>query len=298
MTCSAARERVEVRMGAGLVTLENDALRVQISARGAEMQSIVKKDSGCEYLWQGDSAVWSDRAPWLFPIIGQLRGGAYRCGGREYALPMHGFASGMTFEVETSGGTEAVFTLRATEETLEMYPWRFMLTIAYALREGELRIRCAVRCEDGREMYFSLGAHPGFVCAPGDVLSFEGAGALACQRLNPGSHLLEEQSVELGEAIELREELFDADAMLLRAPACAGATLRRRDGTGVRFEFGRVPWVGVWTRARSGLRYVCIEPWYGVDDPVDAQGDIERKPDIVRLPAGDTFEMNLSIRPQ
>ena len=147
-------------------------------------------------------------------------------------------------------------------------------------------------------MFFSLGAHPGFVCAPGDVLSFEGAGTLACRRLNQGSHLLEERAVGLGEDIELNEELFDADAMLLHAPACEGATLRRRDGTGVRFEFGRVPWVGVWTRARSGLRYVCIEPWYGVDDPVDAQGDIERKPDIVRLPAGDTFEMSLSIRPQ
>ena len=281
-----------------LITLENEALRVQISTLGAELQSIVKKENGREYLWQGDPAVWRKRAPWLFPIIGQLRGGAYRYHGAAYTtMPMHGFASKMHFDAAAKGEAEAVFTLRATEETLAMYPWRFVLTITYAISGDALAIRCDVRCEDAQEMYFSLGAHPGFVCAPGDTLSFDGAGTLFCQRLNLDSHLLEPEATQMEETIELQETLFDADAMLLRAPACEGATLRRADGTGVRYEFGRVPWVGVWTRAHGGLPYICIEPWYGVDDPVDAQGDIEKKLDIVRLDAGETFTMKLSIRP-
>lgn len=281
-----------------IITLENEALRVEVAALGAELQSIVTRKDGREHLWHGDPAVWRKRAPWLFPLIGQLRGGAYRYKGVTYdTMPMHGFASQMMFDVEQRGASESVFTLRATEKTLAMFPWRFVLAITYALEGDALVICCTVRCEDEEEMYFSFGAHPGFACAPGDTLAFDGAGSLTCQRLNLASHLLEPASVKMDEAFELQEALFDADAMLLRAPACEGATLRRQDGTGVRFAFGRVPWVGVWTRARGGLPYVCIEPWYGVDDPVDAEGDIEKKLDIVRLGAGETFTMKLSIKP-
>lgn len=281
-----------------ITTLENECLRVQAESLGAELQSIVLKKNGREYLWQGDPAVWRKRAPWLFPIIGQLRGGTYRYQGVEYAgMPMHGFASRMEFTMEKRGETEAAFTLRATEETLRVFPWRFVLTITYTLKGDTLAISCAVRCQEEETMYFSLGAHPGFVCAPGDTLDFDGAGELDCRRLNTASHLLEPASERIGAQIDLQEALFDADAMLLHAPACEGVTLRRADGTGVRYEFGRVPWVGVWTRARGGLPYICVEPWYGVDDPIDAEGDIEKKPDIVRLNANETFEMHLSIRP-
>lgn len=280
-----------------IITLENHHLRVQISACGAEMQSIFSKETGREYLWHGDERVWGDRAPWLFPIIGQLRGGAFTYKGKKYAAPMHGFASGSVFEVESKGEASAKFVLRANEETLKVYPWRFELGISYALCDEKLDICCTVRCEDQEDMYFSFGAHPGFVCAPGDELTFGGAGTLACQRLDLKTHLLEAASVDIGERIELQEDLFEADAMLLRKPACDAATLRRKDGSGVRFEFGRVPWVGVWTRAHGGLPYICIEPWYGVDDPVDADGDIVKKLDIVHLPAGEAFEMKLSIQP-
>ena len=60
-----------------IITLENEALCVQIAALGAEIQSIVSKETGRENLWNGDTRVWRNRAPWLFPIIGQLRGGTF-----------------------------------------------------------------------------------------------------------------------------------------------------------------------------------------------------------------------------
>lgn len=280
-----------------IITLENACLRVQIAARGAEVQSVFSKANGVENLWNGDARVWRSRAPWLFPIIGQLRGNTFTYRGEAYATPMHGFASKTDFEIESCDETQATFVLRASEETLKVYPWRFELRIAYALKDAQLNMCCTVRCEENEEMFFSFGAHPGFTCAPGDTLTFDGAKTLVCQRLDLATHLLMHESIEIDEAIVLEESLFDADAMLLRAPACEGATLRRKDGTGVRYEFGQVPWVGVWTRAHGGLPYICVEPWYGVDDPVDAHGDIEKKLDIVRLPAGEAFTMNLSIKP-
>ena len=51
--------------------IENQYLRVQISSKGGEFQSIRDK-SGREYLWQGDEATWTDRGPNLFPYIGRM----------------------------------------------------------------------------------------------------------------------------------------------------------------------------------------------------------------------------------
>ena len=51
-------------------TIENDKIQVQISDLGAELQSIVLKKDGTEYLMQGDKTYWGGRAYNLFPICG------------------------------------------------------------------------------------------------------------------------------------------------------------------------------------------------------------------------------------
>ncbi|MBR4889160.1 MAG: aldose 1-epimerase family protein, partial [Clostridia bacterium] len=83
----------------------------------------------------------------------------------------------------------------------------------------------------------------------------------------------------------------------LRTPNSTYTELKRADGTGIRFSFGKTTWVGLWSRTKAGLPYICIEPWHGVDDPIDATGKLTEKQDIVHLPAGETFEMHLCISP-
>ena len=280
-----------------LICLENDSISLEISDCGAEMQRILDKRNRREVLWRSDPDVWSSCAPWLFPVVGQLRNHSVRIRGTEYAIPMHGFASKSAFECRRLSDAEAVFTLRANAETLKVYPWPFLLEIRYRLEDAAVCIRVRISCEEDRDMDFSFGAHPGFMCAEGDALAFQADERLCVHRLEPSTHLLAPEHVEIPAGITLREELFDDDAMLIRAPRSTCASLLRQDGAGVRFEFGQVPWVGVWSKRRKGLKYVCIEPWFGVDDPVDAVGDMEQKLDVVHLPAGEVFEMNMRISP-
>ena len=40
--------------------------------------------------------------------------------------------------------------------------------------------------------------------------------------------------------------------------------------------------LGVWTKP-GGARFVCIEPWHGVADPVGFDGDLWEKPGIVAI---------------
>ena len=282
--------------------IENDQLRVSVSDMGAQLQSIALKKTGEPLLWEGDPAVWKDRSPWLFPVIGQLKGGAFICRGGEYALPMHGFAKRSRFEAEQPDGAALRFTLRDTPQTMAVFPWRFELDIEYRLAGTRLEIACRVLNRDDEVMFYSLGAHPGLVCEDGDALCFNGSGRLRCARLEAGSHLLrpEREELTLPEGrLALAASLFKEDAMIFEAPDATEVTLRRARGQDVRVTFDAVPWLGVWARpaADGCLRYVCVEPWLGVDDRVDADRLIGHKEGIQRLEPGEQRVFRLSIEP-
>ena len=86
-----------------MIRLENERLKVLIRPTGGELQSIVGKDTGTEYLWQGDESIWTGRAPNLFPFVGRLFEKRYTLRGASYDMTIHGFApkAEMAAEVAT-----------------------------------------------------------------------------------------------------------------------------------------------------------------------------------------------------
>lgn len=287
-------------MGA-LYAIENEDLRVTVSDMGAELQEIVWKRSGEQVLWHGDPAVWKGRAPWLFPIIGRLKDDYYTFRGRRCDMAMHGFARKAVFDAERTGDDALRFTLRESPETLAVYPWRFELSISYRLNGLRLGIDCAVRNRDEKDMFFSLGAHPGFLCQAGDRLRFGDLDELICRRLTADGHLLrlagEPVALE-SHMLTLQAALFEDDAMIFEKPAATDITLVRAQGASVRFSFDAVPWLGVWSKpVGGGLRYICLEPWLGVDDRVDTDHDIEHKEAIQSLAPGGEASFSLAIEP-
>ena len=282
-----------------IYTIENDVLSVSVSDAGAQLQRVELKTSGDALLWEGDPAVWKDRSPWLFPVIGQLKDGRFLWQGRSYGLPMHGFAKRLYFTLEARTESSLRFVLRDTPETLAVYPWRFELAIEYVLSGRRLDVTCRVVNRSEGVMYYSLGAHPGLLCREGDRLRF-GADCLAYRQLEKGSHLLlpEETALPLEDGcLTLKSSLFNNDALIFERPGVTELTLLRRKGPNVRVRFDEVPWLGVWSRgeAYGDLKYVCVEPWLGVDDPVDADGQIEHKTGIQSLDAGGERTFSVSI---
>ena len=74
-----------------MVTLKSDKLTVQISEKGAEIQSVTS-NNGTEFMWCGDENVWAGRAPILFPICGGLKEDKFIYEGKEYVyLYLDGF---------------------------------------------------------------------------------------------------------------------------------------------------------------------------------------------------------------
>ena len=107
-------------MEAMAMVLENDALAVRISSKGAELQSVVCE--GIERMWSGDPAVWGRRAPLLFPLIGRLRDGWYANGGERVDAPMHGFCRDRAFAAEQVSGTHARFETVSDEGRGRSFP--------------------------------------------------------------------------------------------------------------------------------------------------------------------------------
>lgn len=140
-----------------LKTLENDILRLTVDTHGAEIHSLVAKDTGIEYIWQADPNYWQRHAPILFPIVGKLKNGQYEYDGTVYRMPGHGFARDKEFEFSGQTENSLEYTLTYDEDTLRMYPFKFKLTVTYTINFAEVKVSWKVENLDTKEdMYFPL----------------------------------------------------------------------------------------------------------------------------------------------
>jgi len=272
-----------------LYHIENEHLFCAVDDRGAQLHSIKDRNTKTEYLWQGDPAIWYGQAPVLFPIVGRLKDDRYRWQGREYALPKHGFARESLFRLVKSEGACISFALGSNDETRACYSFEFALTLTYRLDGRSLAAEAKVENKGDGLMYFSLGAHPGFNCAMGDILRFDMPETLDSlwiddeAMLAGGSYPVLQHSTD----IVIHEHLFERDALILRGMQSKHITLVRDGKPTVKFDIGGAPVLGVW--AKPGAPYVCVEPWFGLNDSNEFTPDFSQKPLIQRLEPEEAF---------
>ncbi len=268
--------------------IENEFLTCEIDNMGAQLHSLKSKEYGKEYIWYGNPDIWYGQAPVLFPVIGQLINETYFYNGKAYSMPKHGLARRCPFTVKECEGAKAVFALESNAEMLEKYPFEFELVMTFELIGKTLKNTMTVVNKNNGEMYFSLGAHPGFNCAVGDIIEFEKAETIPTERIDSDSLIIDKKFplLENSREIEITEEIFKADALILSG--MQSEKLRIKGENEIEFTFGKCPFLGIW--AKPGAPYVCIEPWYGVNDGREVKNDISEKRGIEKLEKGETFE--------
>ncbi len=283
-----------------MISLSNDKLAVIISEKGAELQSI--QLNGVEYLWQADPAHWSKHSPVLFPIVGELKDGRYFFNSKEYKLPRHGFARDKTFEAEQLSATTAVFTLRSSPETLEVYPFHFTFRIEYALNDAVLSCTYHVENISDDFIYFSVGGHPAFkVPLSGYLkytdysLEFNNDDVLTRHLLHKG--LIADQTEQLqlvNKTLSLKQSLFYTDAIVLKHIKSNEIKLfTEKDEHGLRFKFDNFPFFGIW--AAVDAPFVCLEPWCGIADGIHANQQLINKEGINKLAANENWQRTWSV---
>lgn len=271
-----------------LISIQNQYLHVEISTRGAELQSI-RDSSGNERLWQGDPAFWTGRAPILFPICGGLREDTYYLDGQRYSMPKHGFAKISEWQTENISSDRAVFLLT---EMHPGFPFRYELRAIYQLVEKSLKVTYAIQNLDDRTFCCSVGSHEAWA-TPGGLesysIKFEQPEQLA--NYSPIGNLLPRRPVILGENVcelPLKTEYFAIDALVFPHLKSRAVTLKKQDKEELRVSYDGMDVLLLWTK--PGANYICIEPWCSAPDYVDSDMQIRNKPGILTLAPGKETE--------
>lgn len=283
--------------------LENEYLKIAVNLKGAELKSVFNKVSQQELLWQADLEFWGKSSPVLFPIVGALKDGKYMYQGKEYHLPRHGFARDYNFKLEELSGSQLIFSLEATQETLAVYPFLFKLLIGYTLTADCLEVTYKVEnLSDDESMYFSLGAHPAFhVGTKADdflnyALRFNKDGTLEANKLHDGLLTTVKDTITMTyKELPLHYRLFENDALvLLHMKSDKIALVNDNDEPVLNFEFENFPYFGIWTVKDSG--FICLEPWAGVADFETHNQQLIDKFGINELKPNEIWEASWKVR--
>ena len=274
--------------------IQNKTFRVAAKTVGAELTSFVDRRSGEELLWQGLS-FWDGQSPLLFPVVGRLREDIYCLGDKTYTIAKHGFARMADFALESATDTEMTFLLTESEETLKCFPFPFELRVKYSFTEGGFVMEHRVKNTGNEKMYFSIGAHPGFQIEMGDHVVMDENETAAAFRLDKNGLRAKEQLPVFDNSREvvITPDIFAEDALIFDGLKSEGCTVERANGRKIHVDFGGAPCLGMW--AKPGAPYVCIEPWYGIDDMCDAGHDFTQKDRICSLEAGEEFVFPVTI---
>ena len=90
--------------------------------------------------------------------------------------------------------------------------------------------------------------------------------------------------------------LFKDDALIVQAPKSNAIRLaHHQKGPVLTLGFNNYPYLGIWSKPNPEATFICIEPWHGIADPQDTDGEFTQKEGIIALPAAETFNCRYSI---
>ncbi len=282
-----------------LQTISNQHLIVRIAPLGAQLWSIMDTE-GTEYLWQGDPAYWTDRAPNLFPYIARMTEKSYVLNGQTYHMDIHGFAKDTVFEVFSQESDQITFKMSDTPDTLKQYPFAFDFYITYSLQDNTLKVEFQVTNKSDETMYFGVGGHPGFHVPLEKGLTFEDyyvefTGENTSKRVifSQDCFVMDGQYVEFkpnaNNQYPLHHDMFDGDAIILTDMPRQITLASDKGKKKVRVSYPDMAYLGLWHMPHTDAPYICIEPWSSLPSRKGVIEDLAKQENLIALPAGENY---------
>lgn len=289
-----------------MINLKNDALNVVINEHGAELTSVKDAETHLEYMWQANPDFWNRHAPVLFPIVGRLHDDTYAYDGQNYHMTQHGFARDQDFQVAAQTDTSVTFTLTDNTDTHQVYPFSFKLDIMFSLQGRSLSVEYRVTNPASKALYFAIGGHPGFNLPLGDkqgtfsdyTVAVSPAQTYPSLQLDgPFSDTEHPTTLNFEKPMALKHSLFANDAKILKLqqqPTTLTVTSDLNEH-GVALTLQNADYVGIWSPSPKQAPFVCLEPWWGIADSVNADGQLQHKFGIHELHPQEMFNADYAI---
>lgn len=278
-----------------LITITNNKISASIDSLGAELIRLEKDNQN--YIWTVDETYWNKTSPILFPIVGRLKNDTYSIENKTYELPRHGFARNFEFQIVNQTESSVVFVLESNSETLKNYPFEFQLQLQYKLVGNELIMKYSVENKSKVSMPFSIGAHPAFTIEDSFSdysLKFNQTEEFISYELDNEqfSNSFRKINSENGQ-INLNYSLFEKDALVFKHLQSNKLTLLKKNEPVFSVQFEGFPYLGIWTKPNAP--FLCIEPWCGLADNVNHNGNIFEKEGINLLHPQEIFSRRIKI---
>lgn len=285
--------------------LENENIKISANTFGGELNNLILKKDNTEYLWNGDEKYWKYHSPILFPIVGKVLNNKYRAEGNEYELPQHGLARTREFTMIEKDDNHIVFELLWSEDTLKIYPYKFSLRLSYELLDNGVKVLYNVKNLDNKDIYFSIGGHPAFMCPLLDGEKFEDyyfefneKEDISLMELDTDKGYFTGNTKEFlnnSNIINLNLELFKFDALVFNNLKSNLISLKSyKNNKELVMDFSGFPYLALWTKP-TGAPFICIEPWYGHADYFNFTGELKDKAGIEMLPINGEFNAEYKL---
>ena len=283
-------------------TIHNEFLTLTVDTHGAEAVSL-KNAAGEELLWQADPAIWKRHAPILFPWTGKLVDGTFTAKGKTWKGGQHGFARDLEHTLLRAEGDTIQLELRADDAIkAERFPYDFVLTSTFRLEGKTVHHTLQVTNPGTEELRFGIGFHPAFNVPFDDKhtttdyeFRFDQPESPVILDARPNGLLSGKSYYQWKnqQTIPLTDDLFANDSFCMAGLRTGTIGICEKDtGRNVTCKVEGYPYSLIWSAPAKPVRFVCIEPWYGINDGYQTVADFSQKRGIVALPAGETFRFS------
>ena len=265
--------------------IKNKFITLSVNSDGGSMTSI--NYLGEERLWQGGE-YWKSSDVVIFPIIGHA--GEYEAEGNTYTPKSHGVARYSEFALADIGVDRLTLELASNAVTKQTYPYDFNFSISYKLKKNKIEITYNVRSKGGK-IPFYVGGHPGMIARGGEaVIEFEDEQTPVFHPVNGG------ESVKLNpmKRFVANKEFFKQYKTFQLSGIEGAVTAETPDGYRYTYK-SDCPVYAFWSNEEGG-DYICVEPWWGINDSEDAPRELSEKPFInFADEEGSSFTYTLAI---
>jgi len=222
-------------------------------------------------------------------------------------MRQHGFARDLEHQMVSKTENAIWFKLVTSKDTLEQFPFSFILRIGYELKDNEVKVLWEVSNNSvDKHMHFGIGANPAFNCPvngesskTGYKLYFAGLDVLHYHGNDPKTGLYLDEDLILpleNHRATITPEFFDRCTYIAEGNQTDEVALEDLDGNRIVTLLFDMPLFGLWSPEGKNAPFVSIQPWCGRCDTPDFEGTLKARAYDNVLQAGEKFNSSYIMR--